>query len=160
MTLQLMSSAFAAGQPIPMKYASEGANVSPPLSWTGLPEGTKELVLTCEDPDSPTTEPWVHWVIYKIPATAKRLPEGVPRRPRLRDPSGALQGRNSWPNGDLIGYRGPMPPPNHGVHHYYFKLYAVEAHMVVEPGLDKRTIMDEISTHILAESELMGTYER
>jgi Raf kinase inhibitor-like YbhB/YbcL family protein len=160
MALQLISSAFPAGQPIPSKYAGEGADVSPPLAWTGLPEGTKELVLICDDPDSPTTEPWVHWVIYKIPATTRRLPEGIPRRARLREPAGVLQGKNSWPNGDMIGYRGPFPPQHHGVHHYYFRLYAVEAHMVAEPGLDRRAIMSEISQHILDESVLVGTYER
>ena len=71
-----------------------------------------------------------------------------------------MQGRNSWPASEAIGYRGPMPPPGHGVHHYYFKLYALEAHMVVEPGLDKKAIMEEIGDHILAEGVLMGTYQR
>ncbi len=160
MTIQITSSAFIQGHPIPKKYTGEGADVSPPLSWTGIPEGTKELVLICDDPDAPTAEPWVHWVIYKIPADTQGLPEGVPRKPRLKEPPGAMQGRNSWPASEAIGYRGPMPPPGHGVHHYYFKLYALEAHMVVEPGLDKKAIMEEISDHILAEGVLMGTYQR
>ena len=125
MTIQITSSAFAQGHPIPKKYTGEGDDVSPPLSWSEIPEGTKELVLICDDPDAPTAEPWVHWVIYKIPADAKGLPEGVPRKPRLKEPPGAVQGKNSWPASEAIGYRGPMPPPGHGVHHYYFKLYAL-----------------------------------
>jgi len=160
MAIHLTSSAFSPGGPIPQKYTGEGSDVSPPLAWSDLPPGAKELVLICEDPDAPTVEPWVHWVIYKIPAATRRLPEGVPRRPRLREPAGALQGRNSWPDGEVIGYRGPMPPVNHGVHHYYFKLFAVEAHLVVEPGLDKKTILAEISDHVLDQGVLMGTYER
>jgi Raf kinase inhibitor-like YbhB/YbcL family protein len=160
MTIQITSSAFIQGHPIPKKYTGEGVDVSPPLSWTGIPAGAKELVLICDDPDAPMPEPWVHWVIYKLPADTQGLPEGVPRKPRLKEPHGAMQGRNSWPAAEAIGYRGPMPPPGHGTHHYYFKLYALEAHMVVEPGLDKKTIMGEIGNHILAEGVLMGTYQR
>ncbi len=160
MAIEITSTAFTQGHPIPKKYTGEGADVSPPLAWTGIPEEAKELVLICDDPDAPVAEPWVHWVIYKMPAATKGLPEGVPRKPRLKEPAGAMQGRNSWPAAEAIGYRGPMPPPGHGVHHYYFKLYALEAHMVVEPGLDKRTIMEEIGDHIIAEGVLMGTYQR
>ena len=83
MTLQITSSAFAQGHVIPKKYTGEGADVSPPLAWSDLPEKTKELALVCDDPDAPTAEPWVHWVIYKIPATAKGLPEGVTRKAAL-----------------------------------------------------------------------------
>ena len=160
MTIQLTSPAFSAGQLIPKPYTGEGADVSPPLSWSELPQGTKELVLICDDPDAPTKDPWVHWVIYKIPATAKGLPEGIPRVAHLKDPPDALQGRNSWPNGDLIGYRGPMPPPGDGVHHYYFRLYALEMHISAKPGWDKRTILDVIRDRVLAEGVLMGTYVR
>ena len=139
MSIKITSSAFAEGQQIPKKYTGEGQDVSPPLAWSDLPAGTKELVLICDDPDAPTDEPWVHWVIYKIPADVAGLPEGIARLPRLKNPAGALQGQNSWPKGqNNIGYRGPMPPPGHGVHHYHFKLYALEAKLVAEPGLDKK----------------------
>ncbi len=84
----------------------------------------------------------------------------MPRKTRLKEPSGALQGKNSWPDGDNVGYRGPMPPPGHGVHHYYFKLYAIEAHLIAEPGMDKKAILSEISEHVVAEGVLMGTYKR
>jgi Raf kinase inhibitor-like YbhB/YbcL family protein len=160
MTIQMTSTAFTQGHPIPKKYTGEGADVSPPLVWTEIPAGTKELVLICDDPDAPQAEPWVHWVIYDIPATAKGLPEGVPRKPRPKDPAGALQGKNSWPSGENVGYRGPMPPKGHGVHHYYFKLYALDHHIALEPGQDKKTVLKEIGGHVIAEGVLMGTYER
>ncbi len=160
MTIELTSTAFAQGQPIPVKYTGEGDDVSPPISWKGVPPEAKELVLTCDDPDAPTAQPWVHWVIYKIPADTTGLPEAVGKNARLGDPPGALQGKNSWPTGQTVGYRGPMPPPGHGRHRYYFKLYALEARMVVEPRLDKKALLQEIQGHVLAEGQLMGTYER
>jgi len=159
MTIRVTSSAFENGRPIPKKYTGEGADVSPPLAWTDLPEKTKELVLVCDDPDAPTAEPWVHWVIYKIPADAKALPEGIARQPRLKNPAGVLQGKNSWTSGDRIGYRGPLPPPGL-VHHYYFRLYALDTRVVLEPGLDKETVLNEIRDHVLATGELVGTYVR
>jgi len=160
MKIEVTSTAFSDGQEIPKKYTGEGADVSPPLAWSGLPEGTRELVLICDDPDAPTPKPWVHWVIYKIPAAAKGLPEGIAKNARLKNPAGALQGKNSWPSGQTIGYRGPMPPPSHGTHHYEFKLYAMEAKLVVEPGLDKEVLLREIADHVIAEGQLTGTYER
>ena len=102
---------------------------------------------------------WDHWVMYNIPADVTGLPEGVSRLPRLKEPAGALQGANSWPK-DNIGYRGPMPPPGHGTHHYHFKLYALDAHLAAEPGLDKNAILQKIKDHVLAEGELIGTYQR
>jgi Raf kinase inhibitor-like YbhB/YbcL family protein len=160
MVIQLTSPAFKEGEAIPKKYTGEGADVSPPLNWSGVPEGAKELVLICDDPDAPTDEPWVHWVIYKIPSNLTGLKEGVPRKGRLTDPPGALQGKNSWPSGQNIGYRGPMPPPGHGKHRYYFKIYALGAKMSAEPGMDKKSILREIEDHTLASGQLMGTYQR
>jgi Raf kinase inhibitor-like YbhB/YbcL family protein len=161
MTIQITSPAFKEGEAIPKRYTGEGADVSPPLAWTGVPEGAKELVLICDDPDAPTAEPWVHWVIYKIPADAKGLKEGIPQKTRLTDPPGALQGKNSWPAGQKnVGYRGPYPPPGHGTHHYNFKLYALEAKMAVESGMDKKSILQEIEHHVVAKGQLMGTYQR
>ena len=161
MSIKITSSAFADGQRIPKKYTGEGQDVSPPLAWSDLPKGTQELALICDDPDAPTDEPWVHWVIYKIPATLTGLPEGVARAPRLKTPAGALQGLNSWPKGqDNLGYRGPMPPPGHGLHHYHFKLYALDAKLAAEPGVDKKTLLRKIEEHVLAEGELVGVYQR
>ena len=160
MNIELTSSAFGQGQQIPSKYTGLGQDVSPPFSWSGIPENTMELVLICEDPDAPSAEPWVHWVIYKIPANVTSLPEAIPFDKRLRNPPGALQGKNSWPIGQTIGYRGPFPPPGSGPHRYYFRLYALEAKLPVEAGLSKQTLLQEIEGHILAEADLMGTYER
>jgi Raf kinase inhibitor-like YbhB/YbcL family protein len=160
MSIRVTSSAFTQGHPIPKKYTGEGEDVSPPLAWSEVPEKTKEFVLLCDDPDAPRAEPWVHWVIYNIPPIAKGLPEGVPRKTRLKEPPGALQGKNSWPDAEAIGYRGPMPPPGHGVHHYYFKLYALDAHVALEPGLDKKVLLEKINSHVLESGVLMGTYER
>jgi Raf kinase inhibitor-like YbhB/YbcL family protein len=157
MTIQVTSSAFTQGHPIPKKYTGEGVDISPPLAWDNLPAGTRELVLICDDPDAPRAEPWVHWVIYKIPADAKGLPEGVPRKAKLKEPTGVLQGTETSGG---IGYHGPMPPPGHGVHHYYFKLYALDAPLAVEAALDKKTILEKIENHVLAQGVLMGTYQR
>jgi Raf kinase inhibitor-like YbhB/YbcL family protein len=159
MNIAVTSAAFHHGERIPKKYTGEGQDVSPPISWDNVPPGTKELVLICDDPDAPTPEPWVHWVIYKIPTIERGLPEGTPRDARLKKPAKALQGKNSWPS-DNIGYRGPMPPPGHGTHHYYFRVYAIGAKLPVEPGMDKRTLLQEIAGHAIAEGVLMGTYQR
>jgi len=155
MTIQITSSAFTQGQPIPKKHSGDGVDVSPPLAWSNLPANTKELALICDDPDAPNGD-WVHWVIYKIPADAKGLSEGVTRNAKLKEPAGALQGKNSWPS---TGYRGPMPPPGK-VHHYYFKLYALDAPLQAEPGLEKEALLERIKGHILGEGELMGTYKK
>jgi Raf kinase inhibitor-like YbhB/YbcL family protein len=160
MAIEVTSTAFSEGEKIPVKYAGDGEDVSPPISWSNLPEGTKELVLICDDPNAPTPEPWVHWVIYKIPVDPPGLPEGVKTTPRLKEPAGALQGKNSWPSGQTVGYRGPAPPPGHGVHHYFFRLYAMKGRMVIEPGKDKKALLEEMSGHVLGEGVLMGTYER
>ena len=159
MAIELTSTAFAHGQPIPKKYSGEGSDVSPPLSWSGLPDGTSELALICDDPDAPTAEPWVHWVIYKIPAEATGLPEGIEKRPRLKQPAGVLQGRNSWPSQN-IGYRGPLPPPRHGTHRYFFKLYALDTGLELQPGATRKDLLAAIDGHILAEGQLMGMYKR
>jgi hypothetical protein len=158
--IKLTSPAFDQGKPIPKKHTGEGADVSPPLEWSGLPQGTKELALVCDDPDAPRKEPWVHWVIYKIPADSKGLPEGVDPAARPKQPPGALNGRNSWPKDENLGYRGPMPPKGHGRHRYFFKLYALDQALDVQSGLTKEELLQKISGRVLAVGELMGTYER
>ncbi|MBN1846604.1 MAG: YbhB/YbcL family Raf kinase inhibitor-like protein [Sedimentisphaerales bacterium] len=157
--MDITSTAFGPGQAIPSKYTGEGADVSPELHWDNLPNGTKQLALICDDPDAPGSQPWVHWVIYRIPSVLDHLPEGVGRSPRPAKPAGALQGKNSWPS-DNIGYRGPMPPVGHGTHHYRFRLYALDGELNLEPGLDKPQLLEAMAGHILAEAELVGTYER
>ena len=94
MAMTLRSDAFANGQAIPRRYTEDGENPSPPLTWSGVPEGTRELALLVDDPDAPRAEPWVHWVLYKVPADVRTLPEGIPPTPVLDTPRGALQGKN------------------------------------------------------------------
>ncbi len=159
MAIEVTSTAFTHGQPIPKDCTGEGADISPPISWSGLPAGTQELVLICDDPDAPTAEPWVHWVIYKIPASMPGLPEAIEKRARLKQPTGVLQGKNSWPSQN-VGYRGPLPPPGHGTHRYFFKLYALEAKLVISPGVGKKNVLEEIKGHVLDEGLLIGTYRR
>ena len=149
MPLEVKSSAFAAGGTIPRKYTGEGTDVSPPLSWSNVPEGTKEFALICDDPDAPRPTPWVHWVLYKIPASVRELPEG--------SSGGAREGRNDFGN---RGYGGPMPPPGHGVHHYHFKLYALDTELDLPPGATKDQVLAAMRGHVLAQGELVGTYQR
>lgn len=160
MTMQLQSSAFTSGDPIPVEYTGDGEDQSPPLSWDHVPENTEEFALICDDPDAPTYEPWVHWVLYKIPGDTRQLPTGLPATESLTSPAGAVQGRNSWQSGQVIGYRGPLPPEGHGVHHYHFRLYALNSELVAPPGLDKPHLIQRMKGHILDTAELIGTYQR
>ncbi|HVA50286.1 MAG TPA: YbhB/YbcL family Raf kinase inhibitor-like protein [Pirellulales bacterium] len=160
MSLTVSSEAFKAGAPIPKKCTEDGQDVSPPLSWQKVPEGTKELALICDDPDAPTAEPWVHWVLYKIPADATHLPEAVPPDAELKAPAGARQGMNTWKTGRTVGYRGPAPPKGHGPHHYHFRLYALDAPLSLHAKATKQELLDAMKGHLLAEGVLIGTYER
>lgn len=161
----LTSNAFQNGRTIPKRHTGEGGDVSPQLAWSGLPAGTKELALICDDPDAPSrknpfADPWVHWVLYNLPATLTSLPEGINRAAQLTAPAGAKQGLNSWPQ-DNVGYLGPMPPNGSGPHRYYFKLYALDAPIHLPPDKATKTaLLAAMQGHILAELQLMGTYER
>jgi hypothetical protein len=157
MSITLKSEAFAAGGAIPTRHTGDGEDVSPALSWSGLPDGTRHLALVCDDPDAPSAKPWVHWVIYQIPADVTGLDEGVRTSERLESPAGAAQGANSW---GTIGYRGPAPPRGHGTHHYNFTLYALDSALSLKPRLDKDELLSAIDAHVLAKGELVGTYSR
>jgi Raf kinase inhibitor-like YbhB/YbcL family protein len=157
MSMKITSTAFADGAAIPARHTGDGQDVSPPLQWSDLPTGTAELALICDDPDAPRPEPWVHWVIYKIPASATGLPEGVPPSEKLASPAGAVQGLNTWP---VVGYRGPAPPRGHGTHHYHFRLYALDRALELQPRLTKEQLLKAMKGHVLAEAELVGTYQR
>lgn len=154
-SLMLTSTAFDHNTAIPRKHTGDGQDISPPLSWSGVPAGTKELALIVDDPDAPTPKPWVHWVLYRIPPDAKGLPEGV--APSLHGPGSMLQGKNSW---NKVGYGGPAPPPGHGLHHYHFRLYALDAPLNLEPGVNKDAAAKAMAGRILAEAVLTGTYQR
>ena len=157
MSIKVESSVFQAGSAIPKQYTGEGPDVSPPLSWSGVPAEAKALALICDDPDAPRKEPWVHWVIYSLPRDTHSFPENVAGQKTLMEPKGALQGVNDF---GKPGYNGPLPPPGHGVHHYHFKLYALDASLSLAPGATKAQLLAAMKGHILAEGELIGTYER
>jgi len=157
MTITVQSAAFKEGLAIPKRHTGDGEDVSPPLFWSDVPAGTRELALIVDDPDAPTSEPWVHWVLYKLPGDTRSLQQGVARTATLAVPAGAVQGKNSW---NSVGFRGPSPPKGHGVHHYHFKLYALDTPLALSPGADKRTLSKAMSGHVLGEGELVGTYQR
>lgn len=153
----LSANAFEDGQRIPDAHARDGKNMSPALRWDGAPRKAAELALIVDDPDAPRDEPWVHWLLYNIPAGTDHLPEGIPRLPQPPVPSGAMQGVNDSGN---PGYDGPAPPKGHGTHHYHFKLYALDSELGLEPGADKKTLLEAMEGHVLDQGELVGTYER
>jgi Raf kinase inhibitor-like YbhB/YbcL family protein len=157
MSLTIRSGAFADGAAIPRRYTEDGEDLSPPIEWSDLPDGTKEFALVVDDPDAPRADPWVHWVLYKVPADVMTLPEGIPPIAKVDAPRGASQGKNSW---GTDGYRGPAPPRGHGVHHYKFRLYALSAALRAAPGLDKNGLLAAMRGHVLAEALLVGTYQR
>jgi Raf kinase inhibitor-like YbhB/YbcL family protein len=162
--MKLVSSAFENGTNIDKKHTAEGEDVSPPLSWTGVPTGTKSLALICDDPDAPSpqkpaAEPWVHWILFNIRPDISRLPPGIQRKRAPDEIPGARQGVNSWSN-DNLGYRGPAPPPGSGSHRYFFKLYALDSELDLNAGASKRQLLEAMTGHILAEGQLIGVYER
>lgn len=158
--MKLSSTAFPSNGRIPVKYTGDGQDVSPELSWDDAPEGTVEFALICDDPDAPASEPWVHWVFFKIPKECRQLPEGIGSSTGMKPSGGILQGRNSWSTGNTVCYRGPQPPRGHGVHHYHFHLYAVDHPVDLPAGVTKAELLTAIKGHVLRETELVGTYQR
>lgn len=157
--LTVTSPAFAAGAPIPAihAYHGEGENRSPAIAWSAPPPGTRELALVCDDPDAPRPEPWVHWVLYAIPAAAREIPADAGRRAETpAAPAGAKQGRNSF---DELGWGGPIPPRGQ-THHYHFHVWALDAPVGLAPGATKEELLRAIRGHVLAEGDLVGTYRR
>jgi Raf kinase inhibitor-like YbhB/YbcL family protein len=152
MTISVRSSVFQEGGMIPAKYTCDGDDVSPPLEWTGMPEGTKSLALICDDPDAPVGT-WVHWVMWNIPPDAKGLAEDVPADPQL--PDGSRQGIS---DSRRPGYSGPCPPG--GVHRYYFKVYALDMTLDLPGSTRKADLLKAMKGHVLAEGQFMGKYSR
>jgi len=150
--MQLTSTAFENGGKIPSSYTCDGRNVSPPLEWNSIPEGTKSFALICDDPDAPAGV-WVHWVYYDIPNDVTSLPENVP--PDKRPLTGGIQGTNDFKK---TGYGGPCPPG--GTHRYFFKLYALDTRPDLPAGADKKQLIKAMKGHILEEVQLKGTYRR
>lgn len=150
--MNFSSSAFTNMGKIPTKYTCEGENISPDLSWLNVPSGTKSLALICEDPDAPA-KVWTHWVAYNIDPKISILKEG-------EDLSkiGILQGMND--SDKKNSYSGPCPPIGHGTHHYHFQLYALDTKLDLKSGATKEKLLASMKGHILAQAELIGTYER
>jgi len=156
MPLTLTSSAFDDGEAIPSEHTCEGADIAPPLRWTGIPEGARSLVLIVDDPDAPDPRApkmtWVHWVLYNLPPNLSELPGGVTSD---RLPPGTAEGLNDW---QRTGYGGPCPPI--GRHRYFHKLYALDAML---GGLDRPTkaeVERAMQGHVIAQAQLIGTYAK
>ena len=153
MALTLTSGAFRPNQPIPAHYTCDGEDASPPLTWAGVPAGTRSLALIIDDPDAPDPkhprQVWVHWVLYNLPPDATGLAEAAAL------PSGAKVGRNDWQRAD---YGGPCPPI--GRHRYFHKLYALDTVLPDLKHPTKPQLEQAMKGHVLAQAELVGTYER
>ncbi len=152
MEIKITSSAFEDGGLIPAKYTCDGADVSPPLQWDAVPEGTGSIALICDDPDAPMGT-WVHWVLFNLPSDAKELAENIPTEETL--PNGAKQGTNDF---GRVGYGGPCPPG--GTHRYFFKIYALDTEVGLQAGADKRRLLKTMEGHILEQGQLIGKYKR
>src|SRR3989441_6172810 len=154
MALILTSAAFKAGPPTPGKYTCDGVDVSPPLTWSDAPAGTRSFALIADDPDAPGGT-WVHWVLYNLPADVSELPENIAKVESL-DLGGARQGRNDFRR---PGYGGPCPPPG-PAHRYLFKLYAVDTRLQLKARAQKKDVEAAMEGHLLGTAQLMGTYAR
>jgi Raf kinase inhibitor-like YbhB/YbcL family protein len=156
MSLSLTSPAFEANGSIPSRYTCDGDDVSPPLQWSGVPEGAKSLALIVDDPDAPDPAApqrvFVHWVLYDLPPDSNGLPEGATAK---TVPAGTREGKNDW---DRRGYGGPCPPK--GRHRYFFRLYALDGLLGDLRAPTRADLEAAMSDHVLATAELVGTYER
>jgi len=152
MTLTISSSAFANGGMIPSQYTCDGANISPPVQWSGLRAAAKTFAIVVDDPDAPA-KTWVHWVVYDLPANTTQLTENIGQGKTLG--SGGKQGTSDFKK---IGYGGPCPPG--GTHRYFFKLYAVDIETSLPPGATKDELLKAIEGHVVGQGELVGKYKR
>ena len=157
------STSFSNGEALPAKYTSGkmgmpgGMDISPELLWSGAPDDTKSFAVTCFDADAPTGSGWWHWAVMDIPATVTELPERAGEESGNRLPEGAMQLRN---DGGTLGYIGPAPPAGHGVHHYYFTVYALDvAQAGVDPDTAPAALLTAMSDHMLGRGFIVGTAE-
>ena len=167
-TITVESTAFKDGETLPDDYSSFGKNVSPPLSWSGAPATARQFAVVCHDPDAPMPGGFTHWVIYKIPASAKGLPEAVPAGANVATSgiAGAIQGANGFAAFARRGgpppepsYRGPAPPAG-PAHHYHFTVYAIDGGVDLPPGLDRNGLLKAIEGHVAGHGEIVGLYQR
>jgi Raf kinase inhibitor-like YbhB/YbcL family protein len=154
MALKITSSAFVDGGEIPRKHTCQGDDTSPPLAFSGVPAGAKSLALIVDDPDAPDPKApkmtYVHWVIVDLPPDTARLAEAVAELP-----AGARSGTNDWKR---TGYGGPCPPI--GRHRYFFKLYALDCKLAGLAKPTKPEVLEAMEGHVLAEAQLIGTYQK
>ena len=156
--MHVSSASFGHGKDIPQSHTSDGEDLSPPLAWSDVPTGAKSLALVVEDPDAPSPaaarkHTFVHWILYNLPPSTAALPLGIDRSGL---PAGAHEGRNDFGS---LAYAGPSPPS--GRHRYFFRLYALDTTLPTSLGVpDRKRFSEAIKGHVLAEAELMGTYER
>ncbi len=151
--LEIRSASFKSSEEIPLRYTYNDENLSPHLSWSDVPPGTRSFVIICEDPDAPL-KAWVHWIIFNIPKDTRELKEGQSAQEILDN--GAIQGSNDFGN---LGYDGPAPPPASS-HRYIFKLYALDTMLNLKPRTAKKELLKAIQGHIIGEAKLIGTYGR
>ncbi len=151
--MELASSAFKNGDPIPARYTCDAKNISPPLAWNGVPANTASFTLIVDDPDAPTGV-WTHWVLINLPADTADLPEDAVKSKPF--PPSVKEGINDFKR---IGYDGPCPP-NGKLHRYYFKLFALDIPLDVPAGASRQTVEAAMAKHILAQGQLMGTYQK
>jgi Raf kinase inhibitor-like YbhB/YbcL family protein len=151
--VKLTSPAFTDGAPIPAEHTCRGGDTSPGLAWSEAPAHTRSLALVCDDPDAPRGT-WVHWVLFNLPADAVELAPAIAGTPEL--PSGARQGVN---DSGRVGYGGPCPPPGKP-HRYFFRLYALDSTLNLQPGIGRAELDRAMAGHVLAEAALMGTFQR
>src|ERR1700734_576731 len=151
--LKLRSTSFEADGDIPAKYSCDGANVSPALAWTDAPAATRGFALIMDDPDTPKGAV-THWLIYDLPVGTRLLPEGVPTSKKLAD--GSMQGKNVR---GKSGYTGPCPEKGGPAHHYFFKLYALDAKTNLKPNSKREELDAAMKGHILAKAELIARFK-
>ncbi len=151
--LKVQSPAFANGAAISAQYTCKGANVSPPLHWSGVPKNGQSLALIVNDPDAPSGD-YTHWLVYGMAPNVSHLPEDVEKTPEVAGIG--RQGTNDFRN---IGYGGPCPPPGRP-HRYFFRVYALDTAIELPAGATRRDLEDAIQGHVIAQGELMGTFAR
>lgn len=155
--IEVTSPAFRDGEPLPERFTDDGEGTSPPIAWSGVPEGTGSVVLVIEDADSPTPHPLVHAIVFDLPGRDGELPEGALPSEGAADSDPPAMGRNSFLSGE---YLPPDPPPGHGPHRYVVQAFALDTAPEFEGAPGRGAILDALRGHVLAKGILIGTYER
>jgi Raf kinase inhibitor-like YbhB/YbcL family protein len=156
--IRIESAAFVPGGRIPERFAKADTNISPPLAWTAGHEGTREFLIVCEDPDAPRLEPYIHWILFQIPAEVLELPEGIPAHaaPKFNGKE-ARQAKNS---AGTVGYSGPHPPQGHGIHHYHFQIFALDRAVSLSEAPSRQELLSAVRGHVTGMGVMIGTYRR